>query len=164
MPIKNSIIEAYADILNDAYQRKLGDDNAKLEREMLGKNGESVRAMRTAYNSVVSNLRDTKDSMYEYTSAVKDFKESIGSKDKRVSVGNYYLDNISLESITSPDEILRGCAEQVKNNANFFRLLSAARNNKELDTITASIVDAYGIYDYLSNTDIEALHLPDEDA
>ena len=167
MPIKNSVVDAYSEILNRAYGAMIKDQKEQRTAIFEAANADAINSIRTLYDEIVSNINITRENVKEYENRVESMVRSIPGAKMPQTIAGYYFGNFTADQITSPDALSKAINpfyNENENRANFFRQLSAARNNRELDAVTLSIVENNDLWDYLSDTDLVALHLDDEES
>lgn len=165
MPIKNSVIDAYSEILNHAYNTMIKDQKKGRATIFESENAGAIDEIRPLYNLIVTNINVTRENVEEYESRVKSMVKSIPEAKMPKTIAGYCFDSYTADHIASPDALSKAINpfyDENANRVNFSRQLSTARNNRELDAVTLSIVENNDLWDYLSDTDLVALHLDDE--
>ena len=167
MTIKNSVVDAYSETLNRAYSLMVKDQKEQRIAAFESENTDAIEEIRTLYNLIVTNINVTHENVKEYERRVESMVRNIPGAKMPQTIAGYYFGNFTADQITSPDALSKAINpfyNENENRANFFRQLSAARNNRELDAVTLSIVENNDLWDYLSDTDLVALHLDDEES
>lgn len=166
MPIKNSVVDAYSEIISRAYSAQIQDQKRTRKTIFEAANAGAIEEIRTLYNKIVSGINTTREDVKEYERRIQEMADGIPGAKAPNTIAGYYFGNFTPDQITSPNnlsEVINPHYNENETRTNFSRLLSAARNNKELDAITLSIVEGNDLWDYLSDTDMVALHLDDEE-